>query len=65
MTHAVTSCHHCGASVTRQMQVCFTCGALRPGAAGRLVGASYLALAVLVAAAAVGVLLLLLRPVGV
>ena len=65
MTHAVTSCHHCGASVTRQVQVCFTCGALRPGTAGRLVSASYLAMAVLTAAAVVVGLLLLLRPIGI
>ena len=64
MTHAVTSCHRCGASVTRQVQVCFTCGALRPGTVGRLVSASFLALAALTAAAVVVGLLLLLRPVG-
>ncbi|MBC7638802.1 MAG: hypothetical protein H7231_03350 [Rhodoferax sp.] len=50
--------------MTRQVQVCFTCGALRPGTAGRLVSASYLAMAVVTAAAAVVGLLLLLRPVG-
>ena len=64
MAHALTSCHHCGASVTRQVQVCFTCGAPHPGAAGRLVSASYVALAV-VAAAVVIALLLLVRAVGV
>lgn len=64
MAHAVTSCHHCGASVTRQTQVCFTCGAVRPGAAGRLVGVSYVALVVIAAAVVIG-LLLLVRPVGV
>jgi len=49
--------------VTRQVQVCFTCGALRPGAAGRLVSVSYVVLALLAAVAVVG-LLILLRPVG-
>ncbi len=64
MTNAATSCHHCGASVTRQVQVCFICGAAHPGAAGRLMSASYVALALIAVAVVVG-LLLLLRPVGV
>ena len=64
MVQSVTSCHHCGASVTRQVQVCFTCGALNPGTGGRLLSVAHVALAVLAAAAVVG-LLLLLRPLGI
>lgn len=63
MTHELTFCHHCGASVTRQVQVCFTCGAARPGTGGRLLSAAHVVIALLAAFAVVG-LLLLLRPLG-